>query len=76
MFPKHRLTVSLGIPIKQEPDSEGSSSYEEPPPPYYDFTLFGAQSVDEFMANINDYSGVLAPVPGGHEAPRQPQVPR
>ena len=69
--------MSLGIPIKQEPDSEGSSSYEEPPPPYEDFTLFGAQSADEFMASFNnDYSALLAPVPGGHEAPRHPQVPR
>ena len=61
--------MSLGIPIKQEPVSEESSTNEEPPPWYNDFTLFGAgnpENVEEFMSVFDNTSPMYAPVPGGH----------
>ena len=59
--------MSLGIPIKQEPISEASSSSEEPASFYRDFSLYGTESLDEFMACFNNNaSAAFAPVPGGH----------
>ena len=65
--PKDRLTVSPGIPIKQEPVSKASSAYEEPGPFDLDFALYDPEPVPKFLVGF-DHNGlpVYATVPGGH----------
>lgn len=68
--------MSLGIPIKQEPVSEGPPPYEEHAPVYHDFTLFGVEAVEDFSGSFNRTSVTYAPVPGGFDTPRNPRVPQ
>lgn len=74
--PKDRLTVSPGIPIKQEPISEASSPHEEPGSFDLDFNLFDPESVPEFLVGFDHNNlPVYAQVPGGYpdqEATRFP----
>ena len=61
------LTASLGIPLKQELDSESSSSYGEPGLSGLDFTLFDPESLPELIAGFdNNPLDAYAPVPWGH----------